>query len=177
MTSSLFAQRFNDDADHSGDYEASIYLAPKVPLQPKPSITNTKSKQATPHRPSEGRKSDLQGDINDFLELIPIDDVKEKIEEYYRNDMDVQHIYEYLTSKEFFELRKHLLDLQDVKEVLQYLNRKGFNVKMLIRKIGHRLGITKMRPPKQVHGLDTSNQGKLHTVCFLFVVMVNYSPF
>lgn len=162
MTTSLFAQQFIDEVEQSGDYEAPIYPVPTVPLQPKTTIrttTTTTTKQPAPHRPIDGKKLDLQSDINDFLELIPIDDVKEKLDEYYRNDFDVQHIYDYVTSKEFLELKKHLLDLQDVKEVLQYLNRKGLNVKMLVRKFGHRLGITKMRPPKQTHVHDTGIQG------------------
>ena len=93
--------------------------------------------------------SDLQNDINDFIELVPADDVKAKFEEYYRNDMDMQHIHEYLNGKEFYELRKYILDMHDVKELLQYLTQNGFNVKNILRKIDHRLGITKVKPPVQ----------------------------
>lgn len=160
MTSSLIAHNFNDEFEHSGDYESGITQS-NAPVKTKTVATDQPSQT---HRPNDVKKNDLQGDINDFLELIPVDDVKDKIEEYYRNDMDVQHVYDYLISKEFYELRKHILDIQDVKELLQYLNRKGLNVKMMIRKIGHRLGISKMRPIKQTHNVDAVNLGNLFQV-------------
>lgn len=173
----VFSQHIFDDVEHSGDYESEVKLfqptrpsgrkSLTVPLRSTKRTTKATTTKTTttttkqPMRSVELRKSDLQIDLNDFLELLPTDEIKEKIEEYYRNDMDVQHIFEYLSSKEFHELRKYLLDMQDVKEVLQYLNRKGFNVKLLIRKVGHRLGITKMRPPVRLsaHTLDSGNLG------------------
>lgn len=91
------------------------------------------------------RKADLNDDVNDFIDLVPKAEVKAKIEEYYRNDMDVQHIFEYMHGKEFLELRKNILDSADVKETLQYLNKNGLNAKSVIRKLDHRLGVSKIR--------------------------------
>lgn len=102
----------------------------------RPSTTMTKAKQ---------RKADLNDDVNHFIDLVPKAEVKAKIEEYYRNDMDVQHIFEYMHGKEFLELRKHILETPDVKETLQYLNKNGLNVKSLIRKLDHRVGVSKLR--------------------------------
>lgn len=102
------------------------------------SRTQTKSKQ-------QNRKVDLNDDINDFVDLIPKAEIKAKLEEYYRNDMDVQHIFEYMQGKEFLELRKSILELSDVKETLQYLNKNGLNVKSVLRKLDNRLGISKIR--------------------------------
>lgn len=91
------------------------------------------------------RKADLNDDVNDFVDLIPKAEVKAKIEEYYNNDVDVQHVFEYMHGKEFLELRKNILELSDVKDAFQYLNKNGLNVKSVIRKLDHRLGISKMR--------------------------------
>lgn len=98
-----------------------------------------------PKTRAQQRKADLNDDINDFIELIPKTEIKTKIEEYYRNDMDVQHVFEYMHGKEFLELKKNILELSDVKETLQYLNKNGLNVKAVVRKTDHRLGISKIR--------------------------------
>lgn len=107
-------------------------LIPSTTLQPQ----QPKGKQ---------RKADLNDDVNDFVDLIPKAEVKAKIEEYYNNDVDVQHVFEYMHGKEFLELRKNILELSDVKDAFQYLNKNGLNVKSVIRKLDHRLGISKIR--------------------------------
>lgn len=125
--------------------------------------TTTTTKQAS--RPSETtKKPELQNDLNDFLDLIPGDEIKAKIEEYYRNDMDLHHIYEYVGSKEFNEMRKNIFDLQDVKDVLQYLHRKGFNFRILVRKIGHRIGVNKLRLQRQ-----SAHEAAILGECFILL--------
>lgn len=111
---------------------------------------NTPPATATAQRPTNktkqtNRKSDLSDDINDFIDLMPKAEIKAKIEEYYRNDMDVQHIFEYMHSKEFAELRKTILELPEVKESLQYLSKNGMHLKNVIRKFDNRLGVSKVR--------------------------------
>ncbi|XP_055323199.1 protein G12 [Sitodiplosis mosellana] len=101
------------------------------------------------------RKADLNDDVNDFIELVPKAEIKAKIEEYYRNDMDVQHVFEWMHGKEFLELRKNILELADVKETLQYLNKNGLNVKSLIRKLDHRLGVSKIRSAQLAYSTQT----------------------
>lgn len=92
------------------------------------------------------KQTNLNEDVNDFIELIPKAEIKAKIDEYYRNDMDTQHIFEFMHSKVFQELRRSVLDMADVKEILQYLNKNGLNVKGAVRKVDNRLGISKIRP-------------------------------
>lgn len=178
------AENVFDDAEYSGDYEPEITtfraaiqhgakkeptIAPVTTTVPPPKkvtkettttkgTTTTTTVKPTTRATDPTKKSDLQNDINDFLDLIPADEVKEKFEEYYRNDMDVHHIYEYFGSKEFYELRKYVLDLQDVKEVLQYMHRKGCNFKMLVRKIGNRIGFNKLKLTRREDG----SLGKYH---------------
>lgn len=113
---------------------------------PIPSTTTTLPSSTVSAQPKgKQRKADLNDDVNDFVDLIPKAEVKAKIEEYYRNDVDVQHIFEYMHGKEFLELRKNILELPDVKDAFQYLNKNGLNVKSVIRKLDHRLGISKIR--------------------------------
>lgn len=113
----------------------SLYVRPKANF----------SARAHPEKPKP-KQPNLSEDVNDFIEIIPKSEIKAKIEEYYRNDMDTQQIFEFMHGKEFQELRRNVLDLADVKDILQYLNRNGMNVKGIIRKIDNRLGISKIRP-------------------------------
>lgn len=117
-------------------------------------ITTTTSTQR-PQSKAKQRKADLNDDVNDFVDLIPKMEIKSKIEEYYRNDMDVQHIFEYMHGKEFLELRKNILELPDVKETIQYLNKHGLNVKSVVRKLDHRLGVSKIRSAQLAYNPQT----------------------
>lgn len=168
-----------DNSEQSGDFESSInpLINVEIPdLSEKSSeddVTkafsnqnqrqrNSKQQQQksgnSAHRPmtkAKQRKADLNDDVNDFIDLVPKVEIKTKIEEYYRNDIDVQHIFEYMHGKEFLELRKNVLELADVKETLQYLNKNGLNVKSLIRKLDHRLGVSKIRSAQLAYSPQT----------------------
>lgn len=114
----------------------------------KKMASSTTTSTATPstNLQMKAKPLNLSDDVNDFIELIPKAETKAKVEEYYRNDMDVQHIFEFVHGKEFQELKRSVFDLADVKDILQYLNRNGLNVKGVVRKIDNRLGISKIRP-------------------------------
>lgn len=119
----------------------------KQPFRQQDSATkSTAAQHQHQQQQAKAKQSNLNEDVNDFIELIPKAEIKSKIEEYYKNDMDVQHIFEYVHGKEFQELRRNILDMADVKDILQYLNRNGLNVKGVIRKVDNRLGISKIRP-------------------------------
>ncbi|XP_031633160.1 protein G12 isoform X2 [Contarinia nasturtii] len=160
ITEAAVTSQLSDSGEQSGDSETGInpFNAEIPDLSEKSNedeITKTfanqqqrQMKQQNAQRPqtkAKQRKADLNDDVNDFIELVPKAEIKAKIEEYYRNDMDVQHIFEYMHGKEFIELRKNILELPDVKETLQYLNKNGLNAKSLIRKLDHRLGVSKIR--------------------------------
>lgn len=159
----ITASKLPDDfSEQSGDFDSGVNpLSAQIPdlseksnedditkafanLQRKQQKISSNSAQR-PITKAKQRKADLNDDVNDFIDLVPKAEVKAKIEEYYRNDMDVQHIFEYMHSKEFLELRKNILDSADVKETLQYLNKNGLNAKSVVRKLDHRLGVSKIR--------------------------------
>lgn len=90
-------------------------------------------------------QTNLNEDVNDFIELVPKSEIKAKIKEYYLNDMDTQYIFEFMHKNEFQELRRYALDIPDVKDFLQYLNINGININGIVRKVDNRLGISKIR--------------------------------
>lgn len=121
----------------------------------KPTNGNERS---TPKGKPLSRRADLNDDVNDFVDLIPKAEIKAKLEEYYRNDIDIQHIFEYMHGKEFLELRKNVLDNSDVKDIFQYLNKNGLNIKSVLRKIDNRLGISKVRSAQQLSQLQQQQE-------------------
>lgn len=129
-----------------------------TPITPSSSSQSTGpavTQRSTAKSKQTNRKADLSDDISDFIDLMPIDKIKAKIEEYYRNDMDVQHIFEYMHSKEFFELRKSVVELAIVRESLQYLSKNGLKVKSVVRELDNRVGVSKIR---QAHINNNSQQ-------------------
>lgn len=171
----------DDDIEQSGDFEPNINKKPytdqyqtqeKVDDQSimKSFSNEQKQKQSpTPARQAHSKKpkqTNLNEDVNDFIELIPRLEIKAKLEEYYRNDMDAQHIFEFMHSKEFQEMRRTVLEMADVKDVLQYLNRNGMNIKGVVRKVDNRLGISKIRPTSLSYATPQS-LGKQENIRFL----------
>lgn len=143
---------YPDDIDHSGDSDLEKLLDIVEEESTKQTIQDdtilklfSKHYQKVKHTQTN-RKTNLNDDIIDFIDLIPAVEVKAKLDEYYRNDIDVQHIFEYFNSKEFLEFRKHILDLDDVVDILNYLNANGLNIKTLLKNVDDRLDISKMKP-------------------------------
>lgn len=107
---------------------------------------------------SSGGKSTLQLNINEFIELMPTLEVKAKIAEYYKNDADVQHIFNYANGKEFWSMKKSLCDVREVKELEAFFTKIGINIKETLHKFDDLLGISKMKQSPQLsRGTNTSN--------------------
>lgn len=178
----------DDDSEQSGDFETDLSQIGEQPTDVLGGIPSTESdivesvsnshrqqqqhnqhgQESTNDKPRSSqkgkalsRRADLNDDVNDFVDLIPKAEIKAKLEEYYRNDIDIQHIFEYMHGKEFLELRKSVVDNSDVKEILQYLNKKGLNVKSVLRKIDNRLGISKIRSTHMLLNLQQQKQSAI----------------
>lgn len=103
-------------------------------------------------------KSTLQSNINEFIELMPTLEVKAKIAEYYKNDADVQHIFNYANGKEFWSMKKSLCDVREVKELEAFFTKIGINIKETLHKFDDLLGISKMKQSPQLsRGVNNSN--------------------
>lgn len=133
-----------EDFDHSGDYP------PEENPHEQSIIMKIKTNEQHPHHHHQHTShinNKLQNDINEFIDLIPIAEVKKKLLEYYKNDRDVQLIYDYVNGKEFQAMKKKLLDVREIKEFQQYLNDIGMNIKEIFHKLDNLLGMSKMKPP------------------------------
>lgn len=150
----------DDDFDHSGDYPPDE-IHHNNPQQ-QPIYMKIKPEEKQQHH-----SHNLHSDINEFIELIPINDVKKKLLEYYKNDRDVQQIYDYANGKEFLTMKKRLFDVREIKEFQQYLNDIGLNIKEIFHRLDNLLGISKMKP------LPNRNQCKCYVgVCVFFFLYI-----
>lgn len=176
----------DDELEQSGDYEIRVIsfttqqtdshmslnedeitkaFANQHQKQPNQQTKSDKAGRKQSNGKQQNRKLDLNDDVNDFVDLIPKAEVKAKIEEYYRNDIDMQHIFEYMHGKEFLELRKSILELSDVKDILQHFNKNGLNVKSILRKLDNRLGVSKIRSTQLPYNAQPSFGNYYYYLC------------
>lgn len=87
----------------------------------------------------------LQADINEFIDLIPADEVAAKIVEFYRNDYDVHRVIDYLNSEEFSMLEAQLVVSKEYIDVDNMLSDLGVNFKAIRRRLDELLGFSKLR--------------------------------
>ncbi|GAB0091784.1 Insect allergen-related [Sergentomyia squamirostris] len=85
-------------------------------------------------------KLDLQQDIDDFLDLIPKEEVQNLTQKFYYGDGEVRFAYAYCQSDEFLALREKILNLPEVKDFLNYLNESGLNLVELVNKLAKIVG-------------------------------------
>ncbi|XP_055690490.1 uncharacterized protein LOC129793967 isoform X2 [Lutzomyia longipalpis] len=102
----------------------------------------------------QASKLDLKQDIDDFLDLIPKEEIQNLTRKYYFGDSEVRFAYEYCQSDEFLALREKILNLPEVRDFLKYLNDSGLNLVELVNKLAGIVG-----PPREP--LDTSEEASL----------------
>ncbi|XP_058805216.1 uncharacterized protein LOC131672179 [Phymastichus coffea] len=91
----------------------------------------------------------LQQDVQDFLSLIPVEEITELFFEYLANDEDFGEAMDYILSDEFKSLIISVEKMPEVQNLLKYLEDAGLNVYELINKLHHLLGIDPIRPRSQ----------------------------
>lgn len=69
-----------------------------------------------------------QIDMSDFVNLVPQDEASAIVQRYYENDMEVRKAFDYLSSREFEELRERIIANPEVNSFLNYLNNSGLDV-------------------------------------------------
>lgn len=140
-----------DNGGGSGDYGDEISSA--INAHPTGGGGRSLMGQAAAPPPPQS----LQMNINEFIELLPVGEVQAKITEYYRNDADVQHIVSFANGKEFWTMKKNLIEVPEVKELETFFQHIGVNIKETLNKFDDLLGISKIR---QLHQCKS---GKLQT--------------
>jgi Insect allergen related repeat, nitrile-specifier detoxification len=70
----------------------------------------------------------LQSDFNEFLSIIPVDDIRNLTKFFYANDAQMRNSYDYLRDKGFGRVVAAMSELSLVKKFSSFLNDTGVNI-------------------------------------------------
>ncbi|CAD7077056.1 unnamed protein product [Hermetia illucens] len=74
----------------------------------------------------------ISSDVNDFINLIPVEEVRAIIGNYYRNDVEVREGFMYLKECNFLQ---RLLNVTEIDLLVQYLDEAGLDVEGVLYQI------------------------------------------
>lgn len=77
----------------------------------------------------------LKEDFRDFLNLLPVEEIRAIARRYVDNDPEVQRVLKYLQSSEWQALVAEVAEKQAVKDLKNYLNSTGIDIDAIIKKI------------------------------------------
>lgn len=93
-------------------------------------------------------KGPLHEDIQDILDLVPIDEIKEVVQEYVEKDDEVKSIIEIAESTSIFKnLMEDFEAIPEAIKFINYLHKEGIDIYDGINAINKRLGIKELVPP------------------------------
>ncbi|XP_025162308.1 uncharacterized protein LOC105180960 [Harpegnathos saltator] len=99
--------------------------------------------------PNFGR-GELHKDIQEFLDLMPVDEIVAITLKYLSEDAEFQQIVEYLQGKEFKDLVSTVEALPEIKKLMDYIHHAGIDIYLMINKLNDRLGLPHLVPPKDL---------------------------
>lgn len=82
----------------------------------------------------------LQKDFEDFLQLIPYGEVKNISVKYYRKDLEIRSIVNYMKGREFIHIRNNIFGLREVQDFANYLKDCGVNFVQLVNFVKRLIG-------------------------------------
>ena len=82
-----------------------------------------------------GDNGNLQNDLNDFLNIIPVDDIRNLTKFFYANDAEMRESYDYLRDDGYKLVVENLSKLSLVKKFTTFLNDTGVNFAELVKRV------------------------------------------
>ncbi|KAL0116893.1 hypothetical protein PUN28_010039 [Cardiocondyla obscurior] len=98
--------------------------------------------------PNFGR-GELYKDIQDFLDLIPVERLLEITLEYYAGDAEFQNLVRYLQSEKFKELVQEVENLSEIEELMNYIHDAGIDIYKIVNMMNEALGLPPLTPPSR----------------------------
>ncbi|XP_055542721.1 protein G12-like [Wyeomyia smithii] len=88
----------------------------------------------------------LKEDFEDFLALAPVDELTKLALDHYLHDKEVQDVFAYLQGKEFSTVWDQFFALNEVKDLLNYLEDAGLPVYDALNYVADFLGLHHVKP-------------------------------
>ncbi|XP_071878303.1 uncharacterized protein [Bombus fervidus] len=92
----------------------------------------------------------LAAELQDFADIIPLDDIVALLHEYVNQDSEMQAWFNYLQTNEFRNLVSDLESIPEFRDVLNYEQNAGLDAYYLANKINDFLHLSKLVPPNRV---------------------------
>ncbi|CAD6240056.1 GSCOCG00002481001-RA-CDS, partial [Cotesia congregata] len=92
-------------------------------------------------------KRSLRDDLDDFVRLLPLQEIEKVVVLYVEHDEEVKSVIEYVQSEEFVELVREVESIEDVIRFYDYLHESGLNVYDLINKLHDFVGLPHLPKP------------------------------
>lgn len=96
--------------------------------------------------PNFGR-GELYKDIQEFLDMMPADDIIALTLEYFEKDKEFQDMVAYLQSDEFKQLVQEVEALPEIKVLMDYIHDAGIDIYQIINLFNDWLGLDHLTPP------------------------------
>ncbi|XP_011631835.1 uncharacterized protein LOC105423676 [Pogonomyrmex barbatus] len=101
--------------------------------------------------PNIGR-GELGKEIQEFLDLIPVEKVIEITLQYYAQDADFQKMIQYFQSEGFKQLVKDVEALSEIKVLMDYIHNAGIDIYKIVNILNSALGLPALTPPSYYIG-------------------------
>ncbi|XP_068082098.1 uncharacterized protein [Anabrus simplex] len=105
----------------------------------------------------DNQKRNLHDDLEDFLAIIPIDQIKATALDYLANDAEVQQAVAYLRSDDFKNIVAIVDNEPETKQVLNFLVDHGLDAYTFLNRIHDLLGIPHVNPVRSRHTRSIRN--------------------
>lgn len=103
------------------------------------------SKHARSHLPKTAR-GNLNDDLDDFLALLPVEEITEIVLDYMTNDKEIIETMEYLQSDNFHNIVVEVEGMKETKDILAFLEESGINVSEIMNEIHDIIGLPPFHP-------------------------------
>jgi hypothetical protein len=92
-------------------------------------------------------KGELAKEIQDFLNLMPDDQIMAITLQYLSEDTEFQNMIKYLSSAEFKELVRDVEALPEIKTLMDYVHHAGIDIYYLVNKLNELIGLPPLTAP------------------------------
>lgn len=101
--------------------------------------------------PNFGR-GELYKDIQEFLDLMPVEQILQITLEYNAQDAEFQSMIKYFQSEGFKQLVKDVEALSEIKVLMDYIHNAGIDIYKIVNLLNSGLGLPPLTPPSHVIG-------------------------
>ncbi|XP_054012822.1 uncharacterized protein LOC128894835 [Hylaeus anthracinus] len=89
----------------------------------------------------------LADELQDFVDAIPLDEMLGIFFQYLSEDTEFQTFVTYMRSKEFTTLIKHIEDMPEVIDLLNYVQKAGLDIYLMVNRGNDFLGLPRLQVP------------------------------